>query len=214
MLFDGPIPSLQEQTRPASPQQNELTANGELNPANPETILRLGSGEVILLSTELLLSAAGQNASARSGAVPQSVPVGSIQNATSNGNPGERVIPLFEEKAEISKKLVETARVRIQRSTETFNQTVTLPLTSTTWNVERIPIGQLLTNRPEVRQEGEVTVYPLVEERFVAKREYFLVEEVHVRRTAKTTEQTATLELHRDVLSVEREPLTSEVSLG
>lgn len=210
MLFEGPIPGPQEQTETAMLQQNELTASGHLNPARPQTILHLASGETLILPTELLLSAAGQSATAQLASANRNATANPALSASTNGTPGERVIPLFEEKAEITKKLIETAKVRIQRSTETFNQTVSLPLTSTTWDIEHIPIGQLLTNRPEVRQEGEVTIYPLVEERFVAKREYFLIEEVHVRRTAKTTEQTATLELHRDVLSVEREALTNE----
>ena len=206
MLFDGPIPTPNSQERGdlAPPQPNELVAQGELNPARPQTLLRLASGETLLLPTELLLSASGQPIPAHSTLTATGIP-----NPTAPAN-GDRVIPLFEERADVSKKLVETARVRIQRSTETFNQTVTLPLTSTTWDIERIPVGELRTDRPEVRNEGEVTIYPLVEERFVAKREYFLIEEVHVRRTAKTTEQTATLELHRDVLSVERQALTDE----
>ncbi len=208
MLFDGPIPSpsRQQQGEPAVPQ-NELVSSGDLNPTRPQTVLHLASGETLLLPTELLLSAATR--------LPSDTPSSTVHpthNPAANGTPTEQVIPLFEERAEVSSKVIETAKVRIQRSTETFNQTVTLPLTSTTWDIQRIPVGQLLTDRPEVRHEGDTTIYPLVEERFVARREYFLLEEVHVRRTTKTTEQTATLELHRDILSVDREILNTDPS--
>ena len=208
MLFDGPIPSPspQQQREPAVPQ-NELVSSGDLNPTRPQTALHLASGETLLLPTELLLSAATR--------LPSDTPSSTVHpthNPAANSTPTEQVIPLFEERAEVSSKVIETAKVRIQRSTETFNQTVTLPLTSTTWDIQRIPVGQLLTDRPEVRHEGDTTIYPLVEERFVARREYFLLEEVHVRRTTKTTEQTATLELHRDILSVDREILNTDPS--
>ena len=73
--------------------------------------------------------------------------------------------------------------------------------------MERVPVGQIVAERPEIRAEGDVTIFPLVEERLVARREYFLLEEVHVRRVATTTERSTTLELKRDVLTVERDGL-------
>ena len=204
MLFAGPIPGLVE--------QNDLTANGDFDPTRPQTVLRLATGQTLVLPTELLLSATGEAVSLRRDvaaptAAPTPTPVPTPSPSSAPPATHEQIIPLLEEHADVGKRLVETAKVRLHRGTERFNQTVTLPLTSIGWEVERTPIGQLVADRPDIRQEGDTTVYPLVEERFVARREYFIVEEVRVRRVATTTEQTATLELQRDTLSVERQPL-------
>ena len=82
---------------------------------------------------------------------------------------------------------------------------MSLPLTRTTWDIERIPVGRVIDIKPEPHQEGDVMVFPLVEERLVARREYILVEEVRIRQVATTTDRTTTLELKRDVLNVERD---------
>ena len=175
-------------------QQNEVAVTGDLDASLPQTVLHLGSGRTVVLPTELLLSGlTGQKA-----AVPGGMP-GSAASGDS-----ELTIPLVAEQARIDKHTVTTGTVRLHRGTETRTETVGLPLTRTTWEVDRAPIGQIYAERPEPRQEGDTMIFPLVEERLVAKREYFLVEEVRVRQVAITTDRTATLELKRDVLDVER----------
>ena len=98
-----------------------------------------------------------------------------------------------------------TGKVRLHRDVETYTESVSLPLSRTNWDVQRTPVGELVAEKPEVRQEGDVMIFPLVEERIVARREYFLIEEVRVRQVTTTTERTASLELKRDVLTVERD---------
>lgn len=179
---------------PAVLQQNEVAITGDLDAALPQTVLHLGSGRTVVLPTELLLSGLpGQKTQSSAGT--------SGSDAT---GAGEMTIPLVAEQARIDKHTVTTGTVRLHRATETRTETVGLPLTRTTWEVDRSPVGQLYTEKPEPRQEGDTMIFPLVEERLVAKREYFLVEEVRVRQVATTTDRTATLELKRDVLDVER----------
>ena len=175
-------------------QQNELAVQGQLDATRPSTLLRLESGRSVVIPTELLLRNLSEQAAAP------------VQTAAANTwtRGGEQVIPIIAEEAIIGKETVTTGTVRLHRGSETFTETVGLPLTRTTWDVERIPVGQLYTERPEIRQEGDVMVYPLVEERLVAKREYFLLEEVRVRRVDVTTDRTASVDLRRDTLAVER----------
>lgn len=200
MLFDGPIP---RQTN--NLQQNELQVVGEVNPSRPQTLLHLSSGEVIVVSTELLLSGQGQRTGATATPFTAQAPGSSAGARDTFTNQNEVVIPLVAEESQFGKQSVVTGKVRLHRGTETFTQTVGLPLTRRSWDVERVPVGQLYEERPEIRQEGDMTIYPLVEERLVAKREYLLVEEVRVRQVEVTTEGTATAELQRDVLSVDRQ---------
>ena len=181
-------------TPTVSSQQNEVAVTGDLDATLPSTVLHLGSGRTVVLPTELLLGGLPrQNAEAADGR-PGSEPQGDR----------ELTIPLVAEQARIGKQTVTTGTVKLHRGTETRTETVGLPLTRTTWEVDRTAVGQLYTERPEPRQEGDTMIFPLVEERLVAKREYFLVEEVRVRQISTTSDRTATLELKRDVLDVER----------
>ena len=184
-------------------RQNEVAISGDLDATLPSTVLHLASGRSITLPTELLLAGLPERQvrTAADGRLAGE----STDTKTYAGAQREQVIPLVEEQAVMGKKTVTTGTVRLQRGTETFTDSVSLPVTRVGWEIERIPIGQLYSERPEIRQDGEETVYPLVEERLVATREYFLIEEVRVRRVATTTERTATVDLKRDVLTVERE---------
>lgn len=184
----------------AQRQQNEVAVTGELNEALTSTVLHLSSGRSVVLPTELLLAGLPQISNSAEGNTS------GVAGTSTTGHAGmrEQIIPLTEEQVHFGKQTVETGTVRLHRGTETFTDSVSLPVTRTGWEVERIPIGQLYTDRPEIRQDGDTMIYPLVEERLVATREYFLIEEVRVRQVATTTERTATVELKRDVLTVER----------
>ena len=180
----------------ASRLQNEVAVTGDLDASLPQTVLHLGSGRSVVVPTEFLLS----------GVSPQrTTALESSPVTASNNVAGGTVIPLVSEQVQVGKETVTTGKVRVHRAEETFTETVGLPLTRTNWEVDRTAVGQLVAQKPEVRQEGDVMIFPLVEERLVAKREYFLIEEIRVRQVATTTERTATLELKRDVLTVERE---------
>lgn len=179
----------------AGQEPNEVAVSGELDAARPRTLLRLPSGRTVVLPTEFLL-----------GGMPRQPAPGVQATAPATDEAQrEQVIPLLAEEAHFDKKTVTTGSVRVHRGTETFTDSVNLPITRTEWEIVRTPVGQLYTEKPEVWHDGDTTVYPLVEERIVAKREYFVVEEVRVRRVATTTERTATVELKRDVLTVERD---------
>ncbi len=179
--------------------QNEVQVTGDLDTRLPETVLHLGGGRTAIIPTALLLPGV-QPAVADSRS-------GSATSESFAAAGGAVTIPLVAEQVQVGKQTVTTGKVRIHRDVETFQETVGLALTRTGWEVERRPVGQLMAEKPEVRQEGDVMIFPLVEERLVARREYFLIEEVQVRQVATTTERTATLDLKRDVLTVDREEI-------
>ena len=180
--------------------QNDLRVEGTLNAAFAQTILHLSDGRSVTVPTELLM--AEEKDSPRLYDARTVVQQGSVTPET---------IALVSEHLEVGKRTVETAKVRLHRATETFTDTVNLDLMRVGWEVERIAVGQVVTERPEIREEGDVTVFPLVEERLVARREYFLMEEVRVRRVATTTEHSESVQLQRDTLTVERSELTPAV---
>jgi uncharacterized protein (TIGR02271 family) len=100
----------------------------------------------------------------------------------------ETVIPLLVEELSVAKRVVETARVRVSRVTHDHQQLVDELLNHEKVEVERVPVDRPVDAMPSIRQEGEVTIIPVVEEVLKVERCLVLKEEVHIRRV-KTTER-------------------------
>jgi stress response protein YsnF len=72
-------------------------------------------------------------------------------------------------------------------------------------NVEHVPINQVVSGDvPQVREEGDVTVIPILEERVVTRTELVLVEEVRIRRERSEFHDPQTVTLRKEVVNVER----------
>jgi uncharacterized protein (TIGR02271 family) len=119
----------------------------------------------------------------------------------------ETVIPLFEEELSVTKRVVETARVRVSRATHDHEELVDELLQHEKVEVERIPVGQTIETMPSVRQEGDVTIIPVVEEILVVERRLVLKEEVHIRRIKTTERHQEQIKLRRQEATVSRTPL-------
>ena len=115
------------------------------------------------------------------------------------------VIPVVEEQLEVSSQLVETGKVRISKSVEAREVVVDEPLRRERVNVEHVPINQVVSGDvPQVREEGDVTVIPILEERVVTRTELVLVEEVRIRRERSEYHDPQTVTLRKEVVNVER----------
>jgi uncharacterized protein (TIGR02271 family) len=115
------------------------------------------------------------------------------------------VIPVVEEQLELSRERVETGRVRISKSVETREVLVDDPLKRETVRVEHVPINQVVTGAvPQVREEGDVTVIPILEERVVTRTELVLVEEVRIHRDHSEYHDPQRVTLRKEVVAVER----------
>ena len=126
----------------------------------------------------------------------------------SDGN-GNAVIPIVEERVVISKQSVPTAKIRLRTEVEQYEQTISESLAVRTFDVERIVLNAVVDSVPTVRQEGETTIYPLVEERLVLTKELVLKEEIRVTRRDTARLDTRTIHLQRETMTVEREALGS-----
>ncbi len=116
----------------------------------------------------------------------------------------EQVIPLVEEQLEVGKRVVETGTVRLHKHTEERTETVDVPLTRVTWQVEHVPVGRVVAEAPAIRYEGDTTIYPVVEEKLIVTREITLKEEVRVTRTASTTHEKSSYTLKREQITEDR----------
>jgi uncharacterized protein (TIGR02271 family) len=115
------------------------------------------------------------------------------------------VIPVVEERLEVTRERVETGRVRISKTVEAREVVVDDPLKRETVRVEHVPINQVVTGDvPQVREEGDITVIPILEERIVTRTELVLVEEVRIHRDHSEYHDPQRVTLRKEVLAVER----------
>ena len=115
------------------------------------------------------------------------------------------VIPVVEEQLEVSRERVETGRVRISKTIESRDVVVDDPLSREKVRVEHVPINQVVTGDvPQIREEGDVTVVPILEERVVTRTELVLVEEVRIHRDRSEYHDPQTVTLRKEVVAVER----------
>jgi uncharacterized protein (TIGR02271 family) len=108
-------------------------------------------------------------------------------------------IPLVEERISISKREVESGRVRIHVNVEERSDTLTEQLSRDDVEIEHVPRNERLTEMPHVRHEGTTTIIPVVEEVAVIDKALVLVEEIHIRRrtTSESVEIPVTLRSER-----------------
>ena len=119
----------------------------------------------------------------------------------------EVVLPLIAETVRIGKRTAETGRLRVRTETETLDQVLHETLRSDTVGVTRVPIDRPLAageTPPAVREEGGVTIIPVLEEILVVEKRLVLKEEVHIRRTTAGEDVEVPVMLRRQRAVVER----------
>ena len=119
----------------------------------------------------------------------------------------ETVIPVFEEALSVAKRVVETTRVQVSRVTHDHQQMVDELLEHQKVEVEHVPIDRPIETMPAVRQEGDVTIVPIVEEVLKVERRLILKEEVHIRRVRHTERHQEMVTLRRQEAQVSRIPI-------
>jgi uncharacterized protein (TIGR02271 family) len=122
----------------------------------------------------------------------------------------EAVIPLVEERAVVRKHPLKTGRVKVRTRTEQREELVQVDLEREDIEVTRVPFHEEVSTVPQVRQEGDVTIVPVVEERLVVEKRLVVVEEIHLRRvrSTETISQPVTLAVQR--AEVERQGMSGE----
>ena len=116
----------------------------------------------------------------------------------------ETLIPLLEEQLTVSKRVVETGVIRLHKHTEERTETIEVPLQQVAWEIERVPVNQVIAEQPVMRVEGETTVYPVIEERVTVVRQLVLLEEVRVTRRVATRNEVSSHVLRREQIVEER----------
>ena len=166
-----------------------LSILGNIDPAETMTELQFPNGRILRLPTAMLQEE-----------VRDEPPTDLVAPALE----GVVAVPIIEEQLEISKRTIPTAQVRLQKSVDTYDVKLDEPLAVRTVRVERVPMGRVVETAPAVRQEGETTLYPILEERLILTKELVLLEEIHVTNELSERRDTQIVTLRRERLDVTR----------
>jgi uncharacterized protein (TIGR02271 family) len=113
-------------------------------------------------------------------------------------------IPLAEERVSVTKREVETGRLRIQISVEERQDHVPVELSHDDVEIERVAVNKVVSQLPSVRLEGATTIIPVVEEVVVMERRLVVVEEIHVRRKSTTETKQIPVTLRSEQVRIDR----------
>ncbi len=174
-----------------------VIGSGQIDESQAYTELWMPDGQIIRIPTATLKP---------SPALPSDSPAFEQASATGTAIDGT-IIPVVEERLVVSKRTVPTAKIRLRKDVQEYEQTISESLAARTFDVERIVLNQVVEAAPGVRQEGQTTIYPLVEERLILTKELVLREELRVTRRDTERLDTRTVQLQREVMLVEREAL-------
>ncbi|MCU6680726.1 YsnF/AvaK domain-containing protein [Leclercia sp. H6W5] len=118
-------------------------------------------------------------------------------------------VTLAEERVELGTKKVVDRRVRITRATRVDEKNITAELTQENADIKRFAKNEVLEaqNIPQIRQEGDVTIIPIIEERVEIIKHYVLTEEIHIikKRSTERHQEIITLRSQEIIISTEDE---------
>jgi stress response protein YsnF len=118
-------------------------------------------------------------------------------------------IPIAEERLSVSKRPVQR-RVRVRTVREEIPGRFTEELHGQRVEIQHVAVERELSDYPEIRTEGDLTIIPVVEERLIVEKRLFLVEEVHVRRVEGVERIEQPVMLRRQRVEVDRHETRSE----
>ena len=106
-----------------------------------------------------------------------------VSDVPTEGVAGE-VLPLHAERLEVRRQVRQTGEVRVAVHTSSRDRQVDEQLARREVLLEHVAIDRFVDEMPQIREEGETTIIPVVEEILV--RRLFLKEEVRITRIATT----------------------------
>lgn len=90
----------------------------------------------------------------------------------------------IEERLSVGKRSVVSGRVRVRKTVRSRRQTLDIPLKREQAVVRRVPVNRVVAGPVAVRQQGPVTIVPVLEEVPVVTTQLILKEELHIEMRA------------------------------
>jgi len=118
--------------------------------------------------------------------------------------PGEELrIPVVREEVVVRTREVERGGVRVHKRVNEREEVVEQPVIDETVEVERVTIGQVVDIAPEVREEGDTLIIPVMEEVLVVQKQLVLKEEIRVTRRRTEDVEQARILLREEQVTIE-----------
>jgi len=114
------------------------------------------------------------------------------------------VIQVVEETIRVEKRLVESGRVVIHKTVTERDEVVEILLRQQDLVVERVPIGLVVSEAPQSRQEGDTLIVPILEEVLVVEKRLVLKEELHIRKQSSERMEHQTVRLRSEHVEIEQ----------
>ena len=139
----------------------------------------------------------------------------SPDGASLNSHSTIEVIKVLEERLSIVKQVVDSGGgVRLRKVVHADAVDVAEPLTLESLDVKRVTINREVEGPVAIRYEGDVTIFPILEERLVTRKQLVLLEEVHVTKVSQVDRGSQQITLRREEMIIERQdPASGEWSI-
>jgi uncharacterized protein (TIGR02271 family) len=126
----------------------------------------------------------------------------------SSADPSARefIVPVHAEDVTITRRIVQGDVVRVSVVTSEHEQLIDEPVFHDRAEIEHVPVNRPVDAVPEMRQEGDVTIIPVVEEIIVTQRRLVLKEEIHIRRVRVEDRHREQVTLRRQQAVITRAP--------
>jgi uncharacterized protein (TIGR02271 family) len=171
-------------------------------------VVRLHDGRELVAERTYFRSAADGSLMLQTKSAGGSNAAHGAAETTTSANAGagsERlVIPLMAERLEVSKREVESGRVRITKTVREETQTIERPLMKERVNVDRVEINRFVDGPMPVRHEGDVMIVPVLEEVLVIETRLMLKEELRITKHAIEVNEPQTATVRIEEARVER----------
>ena len=122
--------------------------------------------------------------------------------------PDDIRLPIIEEEAHVTKRAADVEHVTVRTVPEQEQVVVRDEIWREHVEIRRVAVEREVDRAPAVREENGVTIIPVIEERLVVEKRLFLVEEVHVFRSAQAEAVELPTTLRRTRIEVDRTDLT------
>ncbi len=127
-----------------------------------------------------------------------------VPDTTNVPDRSEMIIPLHAEDLTVTKRDTVLGTVRVRLETKSHEHIVDEMLARERVEIERVAIGRTVSGVPDVREEGDTTIIPVVEEVLVVERRLVLKEEIRLTRVRTQERHQQTVILREQQAKVER----------
>jgi len=179
--------------------QGQILRRVQSEDGTPYVVVAVDSGEQVMLPVSSLTHQPD-------GSFQVAVRREALAQAAHTGAEQAIAVPIIAEQLLVGKRAVETGRVRVQKVVHEREAVVDEPLLHEDVQVERVAINQPITAAPEMRQEGDTLIIPVVEEILVVEKRLILKEELRITRRQTTVRDPQTVTLQREDVIVEHLP--------